>query len=320
MNHHTPIRQGEDPEAEAFNAALYERKNRSQAFTLIELLVVITIIAILAAILFPVFGQAKESAKKGVCLSNTKQISLAFTMYVSDYDDMTPPLVYSNWDAQEGMNAAMFPLFRQWSAPLYKISGEGMLWPYIKSLEVTGCPGGRDLPNYYASTSSGILYQNYHQIVGLLSIGYSQSLDRQNLSEWEAPAGNILLTDSAQPDMWKPSANPRWGLPEGVPFIINTRSAATAGGTMVHGRHVGGAANVGWMDGHAKSMRVHVPDWDPSNAAGRTGYTRDYFIRHKLGVLLPPGLTPTAGTSPVNGTHVLNDPKSNNYFNKIQVK
>ena len=62
-------------------------KNKNRAFTLIELLVVIAIIAILAAILFPVFAQAKLAAKKTACLSNLKQIGLGTIMYSSDNDD-----------------------------------------------------------------------------------------------------------------------------------------------------------------------------------------------------------------------------------------
>src|ERR1700734_1913521 len=62
-------------------------KPKSHAFTLIELLVVIAIIAILAAILFPVFAQAKLAAKKTVALSNAKQVALAQYMYMNDYDD-----------------------------------------------------------------------------------------------------------------------------------------------------------------------------------------------------------------------------------------
>src|SRR5580658_6158967 len=62
-------------------------RSSRKAFTLIELLVVIAIIAILAAILFPVFAQAKEAAKKTTCLSNTQQLNNAWIMYATDYDD-----------------------------------------------------------------------------------------------------------------------------------------------------------------------------------------------------------------------------------------
>ena len=65
-------------------------KIRNQAFTLIELLVVIAIIAILAAILFPVFAQAREKARQTSCLSNAKQIGLASQMYDQDYDEILP--------------------------------------------------------------------------------------------------------------------------------------------------------------------------------------------------------------------------------------
>jgi prepilin-type N-terminal cleavage/methylation domain-containing protein len=64
------------------------RKNR--AFTLIELLVVIAIIAILAAILFPVFAQAREKARMTSCLSNCKQLAIGAMMYMQDYDEISP--------------------------------------------------------------------------------------------------------------------------------------------------------------------------------------------------------------------------------------
>src|SRR5712692_10369099 len=66
------------------------RRPRIRAFTLIELLVVIAIIAILAAILFPVFAQAREKARSITCTSNMKELSLAWLMYVQDYDETNP--------------------------------------------------------------------------------------------------------------------------------------------------------------------------------------------------------------------------------------
>ena len=66
-------------------------KARARGFTLIELLVVVTIIAILAAILFPVFAQARDKARSASCLSNTKQIGTAIMMYVQDHDEGMPP-------------------------------------------------------------------------------------------------------------------------------------------------------------------------------------------------------------------------------------
>jgi prepilin-type N-terminal cleavage/methylation domain-containing protein/prepilin-type processing-associated H-X9-DG protein len=95
-------------------------------FTLIELLVVIAIIAILAAILFPVFARAREAARASSCKSNLKQIGTGWMMYVQDYDERTP---FNTWAA----GAQCDPTNRR-AVMVYRIQ------PYIKNLQVLVCP------------------------------------------------------------------------------------------------------------------------------------------------------------------------------------
>lgn len=71
---------------------------KEKGFTLIELLVVIAIIAILAAILFPVFARAREKARQTSCLSNLKQLALGVLMYTQDYDEILPTADCQGWD------------------------------------------------------------------------------------------------------------------------------------------------------------------------------------------------------------------------------
>jgi len=97
---------------------------RRHGFTLIELLVVIAIIAILAAILFPVFARARGKARQTACLSNQKQIGLAFMMYADDYDETLP----SSYYYQNGANSSRG--YVQWS---------GMIQPYVKNAGLFVC-------------------------------------------------------------------------------------------------------------------------------------------------------------------------------------
>src|SRR5262249_4316911 len=131
-------------------------------FTLIELLVVIAIIAILAAILFPVFAQARDKARGASCLSNAKQQALAFHMYAQDYDERTVPIYYGIWYPQpqpQGHHA--------WPT---------LLLPYVKSKDIYTCPS---LPT--ANFDAGGL--NYAKAAG------SNCTDLSKCPEWEFPAG-----------------------------------------------------------------------------------------------------------------------------------
>jgi len=93
---------------------------RRTGFTLIELLVVIAIIAILAAILFPVFARAREKARQTSCLSNVKQLGMGMYMYTSDYDECTP-IAYSGVNWWNGT----------WKERIY---------PYVKNYQLYNCP------------------------------------------------------------------------------------------------------------------------------------------------------------------------------------
>ncbi len=107
-------------------------KSKSAAFTLIELLVVIAIIAILAAILFPVFAQAKAAAKNAKTISNQKQIGLGFALYHGDNDDYYPPAGTMNGNGASWGTGAC-------SAGAHGCpSWDTLIYPYIKTIGLDG--------------------------------------------------------------------------------------------------------------------------------------------------------------------------------------
>jgi prepilin-type N-terminal cleavage/methylation domain-containing protein/prepilin-type processing-associated H-X9-DG protein len=129
---------------------------KSSGFTLIELLVVIAIIAILAAILFPVFGRARENARRSSCQSNLKQVGLAMMQYVQDYDERF--MVADHEDA-DGNGVADYAWFRP-------------LQVYIKSEQVFKCPSLGDETNKPNPNTDYILN-------GFFAHGVSQAIFQQ---------------------------------------------------------------------------------------------------------------------------------------------
>lgn len=222
-------------------------------FTLIELLVVIAIIAILAAILFPVFARAREKARQTACLSNAKQMALAFEMYVSDYDGRYPDLLM-------GRDHGDWSRMVAWTANLQ---------PYVKNSEIFACPSAswRNTNFGTAGTIQGG-YGGVREVLGYAgSIGYNATdwmgdpnLDTpgygQVKSDMSAPTENILVCDGTNwnvvRDYWDRTDNTSSPTP-GIAQMYNNAYY------VVDSRH-NEQANCVFADGHAKSLTRGIQD------------------------------------------------------------
>jgi len=185
-----------------------------RGFTLIELLVVIAIIAILAAILFPVFAKAREKARQSSCLSNAKQIALGIMQYCQDYDEMMPmyaPASYAyNWDTA--------------------------VMPYIKSSQVMNCPSATASNNY---TRYGVNYPHLSWTGGGAAMGIiSRPSEIGMLFETQYDTGGQLKL------AYCPGHYP---IPPGV------AGDRTPNGFPIVPRHNEGM-NIAYVDGHCKWM------------------------------------------------------------------
>ena len=207
-----------------------------RGFTLIELLVVIAIIAILAAILFPVFARAREKARQTSCLSNVKQTALAIQMYTQDYDEVFPIAYY--YDAGFG---------QEWAWDAYVnygtgANGLGIIGPYTKNNQLNQCPSFKGNPSW------GRPYTGYAYNVPYIGHGqFETRVSPASLGEVEYPTETALICDSAY-----------WST-YGTVGIAGNNFLRSPGdpsygyvGPNVHFRH-NGAANVAYCDGHAKA-------------------------------------------------------------------
>jgi prepilin-type N-terminal cleavage/methylation domain-containing protein/prepilin-type processing-associated H-X9-DG protein len=285
-----------------------------KAFTLIELLVVIAIIAILAAILFPVFAQAKAAAKKTSCLSNTKQVGLSLFMYGADYDDTAVINSEGDWHWQ-------------WYAPANNWAWVETTWitllqPYVKNWGLMVCPSASASDGLYASydyspqspfLTGGNLgraasaftlnnYYNYDSAEALFQDG------GHSLTAVQNPAGMVFIADGGAP----PSDN-GWDIQFigwfGLGRLILDPAAKTPTirnnyywqGAII-GRHAG-QTNVGFVDGHSKSLNaneVMKTAWNPNGtpspwvASGPGACYYPYFS-----VSDETGFSPCTGSQPL---------------------
>ncbi|MCC2671640.1 MAG: prepilin-type N-terminal cleavage/methylation domain [Armatimonadetes bacterium] len=226
------------------------RRRGRWGFTLIELLVVIAIIAILAAILFPVFARAREAARQASCTSNVKQLITALAMYTQDYDETT---IVDRFQNASGGYSWMWALDS-----------------YIKNQGLWKCPSDGNTADVWDGTPTD----------PTVSYGYNYLfLNSVSLAAIEKTSETIEVLDSGgynstgQPQMQGCVVNPRQAvLPPTLTGYLSTE------GQYRHNEN----AVVGYLDGHAKAHKSGYVERQEATEDGRTLYGNEVFTHWNL--------------------------------------
>lgn len=227
-----------------------------RAFTLIELLVVIAIIAILAAILFPVFAQAKEAAKKTTCVSNVRQMAMAVVMYAQDNDDHFP------MDSHAGG---------------YQLSWIRTIEPYVKAkLLLYRCPSDKsvnfDRPKDGKRLKRETTYgTNYYMTPLDPEDGPSESHGYNSMSSVVSHSSTVYIAELRKDEV-ADHFHPLWWYPRNSDGIY-----IPSDNEIEKRMHGGEVATYGFVDGHAKAYRFvtlfsgdgQIDFFDPRREGGR---------------------------------------------------
>ena len=242
------------------------RHTKARAFTLIELLVVIAIIAILAAILFPVFARARENARRSSCLSNLKQLGLSIMMYTQDYDERFP----SAWTSGPFVQ------------PDGNVNNNAMRWymkifPYLKNTQVLNCPSS---PidwrgnNYTANLSYGLNFRKPSWSCCGIPAGANVGVDISpeassgaSLGAVEDATGTVLMVDSSYDVLQLTNIT---SITE-AEILGNSSTTVWPSNPMrnIRARHLE-TINTLFVDGHVKAMNWKV-------LVGATGQSYRYW-------------------------------------------
>jgi len=214
-------------------------------FTLIELLVVVAIISILAAILFPVFARARESARRASCLSNMKQIGLGFMMYLQDYDERFPGHrnTRASGDTRPPAEAGGYWTNGYWY-------WQQLIFPYTKSLQIYFCPSSPG-PGI-TDASKNALHYNY----GTNLLVNKSTITLANIIY---PSTTYLAIDSSS---WRITPNALgaggFGYIPGMQILGVTATDSTVYPLdWARARHFDGV-NLAFADGHAKWLKLQT--------------------------------------------------------------